>query len=1540
MMILGSLIGVIQSQCSVGFEGRQCQQERECITLPQPILRYDGRDPGSLLGGPDAVQVPHNLVVSSGTLVVASVDGIGGIGQNFDVILENNTFASKLTVLTEAPGDWTTYFWATVPPISPPDQAQFIKVHIGVMNIFIELVHVLVLGVPTLFERMTILYFNPCVPDTVTPIFENGPGIGLGAITHFTTGTRRLVSLTYTSSELIVSIDGVPVFTDGSPPDLTLSFGCSNDTKTKQIILTATGTTPPNDRFEWSNDALFNRVFTPAEIIDIYNRGHLFDFPAPLFCFERDCSNPRVCGSGSGTCIDNDVCQCNPGKTGDECCQVATITCPGLASQNYSSIDHDNVCSGNGRCTPTGCDCCPHFKLTEEGTCTIEQCNGVDYDSLSVCNGNGACQNEICICDTGLTGVDCQVGVCIINCDDPFTNQWRQLNGSNLTNTNPSNPDERPSYRSDYASVKCGGKFWIYGGSNEAISLDDLWIYDSTTNTFKKIIPLGTSPLHKSGHQFVCVNDLELWTFGGWDLGFGLTNTLQKYVIGTNTWSLVSPTGTLPVPSTQYALAVLHDLIYKFAGSGGPANSQLWSYDTSNGSSEWVLVLDNTNFPSPGHLVGAKATNLPNADVFYMFGGISSGGGNGVVQSGVTVSVNLETILDASGFQLDIVPAAENLINVFATSLWKFDLNTGNWSQAISFTNPPIERKNHGLVQINNALFAFAGDNAGGFAVLDSLWRYSLLNNRWDKLHGNDFVIDESPVYGIQGEYGPLNTPGGRGGVNLLSGDDDGITLLVFGGRADTGFIIFYDSEWQFRLGNCSFDQCKNGGFCAGPNICKCRPFDSWTGPTCTIAICSNCTGFHRQCLEPGNCTCEPGWNGPTCDNPICLPSDSLCSDPNSECISPGHCDCITGFQDFGTGICKEVCAFPRCDIHATCTGVETCTCNVGFSGNGTFCTPECTSPICNENQTCKAVNDIPTCKCKPNFVEINDECIKECTTCLENEQCLEGGVTCVCIDGFFKDSPEGICKPGCHPGCANNANCASPDNCTCNFGYAGLPEFCIAQCPTANCTLPTQVCVAPNQCGCNTELYCGLNCDTAICNGCVGPQPERIHHECFNVDMFTNDCRCEAGYAGFPTCVSSCTAPTCTVNEHCASPNNCECDTGFFKNGQNVCEESCPTGFFRNDQNVCEEGCPEGFFRNDQDECEEACPEGQFRNEQDECETPCPEGQFKNSSGLCEQCCPEGLFKNAQGQCENPCPEGQFKNATSGQCETPTCPPGEICCEDGFFRDEISQECVKSCDEGFTLNSENVCVICTSNVTDACNNACGENEFCKERPLKCDDVDDDDDECECEDEDENYCNCHDNDRREIKDQNNGDHDDDNDNDNDQDLPKCVCEPGFMRNFSTGFCVNASCDPTCGPHSVCHGDGINDENENHGHHSHGDGDGHFKDDGHNHDDDDPIHGHYHSPMCICDKGFGMSELNECVRKICFPQYGKYPKCRGLIKCRTGIYYLNADTPGVCGEYDPWSESNHSYGRCVRNNKCKCFSGYKWDKNRNTCVTKK
>ncbi|CAB4002444.1 fibrillin-2-like isoform X48, partial [Paramuricea clavata] len=283
-------------------------------------------------------------------------------------------------------------------------------------------------------------------------------------------------------------------------------------------------------------------------------------------------------------------------------------------------------------------------------------------------------------------------------------------------------------------------------------------------------------------------------------------------------------------------------------------------------------------------------------------------------------------------------------------------------------------------------------------------------------------------------------------------------------GHVINGVIECFCKPGFYESGeNCTdINECWNNCACSGDEICdnvrgsySCRPREP--EDTChEDAIGHTINGVNE-------CFCKSGFYG----------NGENCTDIN-ECWNSCACSGDQVCENLpGSHSCREVpdvdeCALgtDNCHNNATCNNTDgsfECSCNEGYSGNGTSCEniDECVdrSHDCHYNATCTDTDGSFNCSCNSGFsgngtyCQDVDECALGTDNCHDNATCnnTDGSFECSCNQGYSGNgtSCENIdeCVDRSHD-CHYNATCTDTDgsfNCSCNSGFSGNGTYCQA---------------------------------------------------------------------------------------------------------------------------------------------------------------------------------------------------------------------------------------------------------------------------------------------------------------------------------------------------------------------------------------------------------------------------------------------------------------------------------------------------------------
>ena len=188
----------------------------------------------------------------------------------------------------------------------------------------------------------------------------------------------------------------------------------------------------------------------------------------------------------------------------------------------------------------------------------------------------------------------------------------------------------------DRCGAFIGNKLYLFGGEKpDYWKVADLLVY-TVTNT-----ATGAGTWSEPGggltRKEACMgtNGTDIFVYGGNDggpqpsdgPGEWPTNTLQKYTVATNTWSVLAdggtPNVTAPYPTSRHAVCVYNNYLYAIGGwyteSAPSAYNQFWKYNlASTGIGGWTKLAPPTAF-APGGLIDMYIQ--PWNGKIYVFGG-------------------------------------------------------------------------------------------------------------------------------------------------------------------------------------------------------------------------------------------------------------------------------------------------------------------------------------------------------------------------------------------------------------------------------------------------------------------------------------------------------------------------------------------------------------------------------------------------------------------------------------------------------------------------------------------------------------------------------------------------------------------------------------------------------------------------------------------------------------------------------------------------------------------------------------------------------
>jgi len=404
--------------------------------------------------------------------------------------------------------------------------------------------------------------------------------------------------------------------------------------------------------------------------------------------------------------------------------------------------------------------------------------------------------------------------------------EWMWIHGSNFSNNAgnfgtqgvPAPTNEPPAIYEPCEFTDHNGNFWFYGGLDAQYSTgahNDLWRFNTTTKEWTWMT--GTHALGDAGNYGVMgvpsatnrppsrswaaqswVDAAgNFWMIGGMSPGTTTDNALWKYDISTNQWTWmkgnqVTRWGIRGVPDTannpQYSL--------EDAGAWTDNAGDLWLYSSNGALSKynittntWTWMKGDTSFNSSTYLAKGVEDSI-----------------NNPASSGTYCRWK-----DNSG-RFWLYGAG------YTNALWRFNPVTNNWAMMKGDTlsgyahygtkcvsapdNVPSSRSEDRVAWTdgNGNLWM-----CGGGGVYNDLWMYSIANNEWTWVSGDNF-INPPGNWGALNVSSPTNKPSGRMGTVSWS---NGACLLYLYGGCDGGYQNFYNDLWVYNI-----DPACGGGGC------------------------------------------------------------------------------------------------------------------------------------------------------------------------------------------------------------------------------------------------------------------------------------------------------------------------------------------------------------------------------------------------------------------------------------------------------------------------------------------------------------------------------------------------------------------------------------------------------------------------------------------------------------------------------------------------------------------------------------------------------
>lgn len=254
---------------------------------------------------------------------------------------------------------------------------------------------------------------------------------------------------------------------------------------------------------------------------------------------------------------------------------------------------------------------------------------------------------------------------------DTITDKWENI------------LEKGPVKRSGHTSTTYKNFMVVFAGEgvykNRYISLNDLWLFDYTTNLWSQVQNEGLKkvPIERFFHSATIFEE-KLVIFGGYD-GLNAYNDLHQFSFTDREWTEVEQHGERPPEMLSHSCVSLYPSIFVYGGKHSIETTKTDGhelYEFNFISKTWKKIV---NDMKPARRCNVSVTQV--RDIFYFFGGY-----------------------DESTKQY------QNEKERFFNDLYLFELREKKWKE-IKIKENPSPRTKHALVHCNGGLYLFGGLN-------------------------------------------------------------------------------------------------------------------------------------------------------------------------------------------------------------------------------------------------------------------------------------------------------------------------------------------------------------------------------------------------------------------------------------------------------------------------------------------------------------------------------------------------------------------------------------------------------------------------------------------------------------------------------------------------------------------------------------------------------------------------------------------------------------------------------------------------------------
>lgn len=261
------------------------------------------------------------------------------------------------------------------------------------------------------------------------------------------------------------------------------------------------------------------------------------------------------------------------------------------------------------------------------------------------------------------------------------------------------------------------------------------------------------------------LTNIRMILFGGMNSGMPggqYFNDVWSLDCNNETWTLVTPSGSIPTPRIEPAVAYYnngsHNIMIVFGGSYyGSYLNDVWSLDLTEGSEAWTQLSPSGSPPSPR--AGAKAIIDPLNNRFIIFGGkddVTNYNETWLLDFNTTTWIKLEpsgilprmrwahsAAYDSSAHRM-IIFAGCTYGQGMMNDVWALDLTYGSeaWDQLFPGGTQPDPRAQHFSVldELNNDLVIGFGYVSSSSDNYNDVWVLNLNSLAWRQLSLNTII--------------------------------------------------------------------------------------------------------------------------------------------------------------------------------------------------------------------------------------------------------------------------------------------------------------------------------------------------------------------------------------------------------------------------------------------------------------------------------------------------------------------------------------------------------------------------------------------------------------------------------------------------------------------------------------------------------------------------------------------------------------------------------------------------------------------------------